>query len=547
VDAVGGLAVCAAVVIVTALGMIHHAVVSHAVFGQSFTNPWYFMTALPFLFVLLVRGLEAIDRRVASVGAAGLAVLFVAIDLHGAWIQMPRFYASTTDAVLQWSRLTSIHPAILSGDLRWLFLATQLGALCLVIAGLAYGMAASRGSASSPRRRIYLDRLDSAVDGRCAGADDLLHLAGGMGRNTYVSALAPLAGAVITSCATFGMGGATVPEVSNDRKSVLATAQVWQPTNIRTMDLKTGPQETGAFPSRATVLCNYLDKPLGGQSPKFACTIGEDDEVKVKFGGNNGEVYGEVLATRLLWALGFGADRMYPVNVICRGCPPELGGIARPDNARRFDPAVIERTMPGTEWPAAGQEGWSWGELDFVNAELGGAPPAHRDALKLMAVFLQHTDSKPEQQRVICGGRATPTSCERPFLMISDVGLTFGRANRANANSAGSVNLNAWRQTPVWTGDAGCTGNLPKSFSGTLDNPAISEEGRRFLANLLVQLSDAQIHALFEVARVELRLRSPGEVSSGFATVPEWVDAFKEKRNQIVQRRCTQAPEPRQA
>ena len=135
---VGGLAICAAVVLFTTLGMIHHAVVSHAVFGRWTTNPWYFMTALPFLFVLLVRGLEAINRRLATVAAAGLAALFVAIDLHGTWVQMPRFYAGTADAALQWSRLTAIHPAILSGDLRWLFLATQLGALCLVGGGLAY-------------------------------------------------------------------------------------------------------------------------------------------------------------------------------------------------------------------------------------------------------------------------------------------------------------------------------------------------------------------------------------------------------------------------
>ena len=66
----------------------------------------------------------------------------------------------------------------------------------------------------------------------------------------------------------------------------------------------------------------------------------------------------------------------------------------------------------------------------------------------------------------------------------------------------------------------------------------IGEEGRRFLANLLQQLSDRQLHDLFEVARVELRLRAPGTVSSGFATIDEWVSAFKEKRSQIVDRRC---------
>jgi hypothetical protein len=136
--AAGGLAVCAVVVVATTLGMVYHALVSQALFGGATTNPWYFMTALPFLFVLLVRGLGAIDSRMATVAAAVLAVLFVAIDLHGTWAQMPGHYASTTDAALQWSRLTTIHPAILSGDRRWLFLATQLGALCLAAGGLVH-------------------------------------------------------------------------------------------------------------------------------------------------------------------------------------------------------------------------------------------------------------------------------------------------------------------------------------------------------------------------------------------------------------------------
>ncbi len=148
-EAVAGLAVCAATVIFTALGLIHHAVVSDAVFGQSMTNPWYFMTALPFLFVLLVRGLEAINSLLATAASGVLAVLFVAIDLRGTWVEMPRAYASTTEAALQWSRLTSIHPAILSGDLRWVFLATQLGALCLVVGGLVYAS-----------RRSYLAGID---------------------------------------------------------------------------------------------------------------------------------------------------------------------------------------------------------------------------------------------------------------------------------------------------------------------------------------------------------------------------------------------------
>jgi len=371
-----------------------------------------------------------------------------------------------------------------------------------------------------------------------ANPEELLQARIGMKGTAYTSALIVLLGSA-SACATFASSvePGTQPDI---RRVVIARAQLWTPTDVRTMDIRSGPGGEGAFPFRATVSCDYLDKKLSGDSPKFACMIGNDDEVKVKFGGGNGEVFGEVLATRLLWALGFMADRMYPVNVICRHCPVEFGGIERPDRESRFDPAVIERKAEGREWPSDDKSGWSWDELDSVDPELGGAPKAQRDALKLLAVFIQHTDSKPEQQRILClekGPRSTG-ACDRPFMMLNDVGVTFGRANRTNSNAIGSVNLAAWRRTPVWKNDTGCTGNLPKSLTGTLDNPAISEEGRRFLADLLVQLSDRQVRDLFEVARVELRLRSPGDASSGFATVDEWIDAFKERRGQIVARKC---------
>ena len=142
------LAVCATVVVCTVLGMAYHAVLSHAAFGRAMTTPWYFMTALPFLFVLVVRGLEAIDRRLATASAAALAVLFVAIDLHGTWVRMPEAYASTTNSALQWSRLSKIHPAFLSGDLRWWFLAAQIGSV-LLAAAVAATAAAARDARSS--------------------------------------------------------------------------------------------------------------------------------------------------------------------------------------------------------------------------------------------------------------------------------------------------------------------------------------------------------------------------------------------------------------
>jgi hypothetical protein len=334
-------------------------------------------------------------------------------------------------------------------------------------------------------------------------------------------------------------GRGTAEDADRRRAEAIARAEVWTPTDVATMDIRTGPERPDGFSFMATVTCDYLPKRLSGASPKFACRLGDEDELKVKYGRANAEVYAEVAATRLLWALGFGADDMYPVRVICRGCPATPERMTLDYDDRVFDPAAIERKLPGREFP--GEEGWKWNELDAVNPEVGGAPQAHRDALKLLAVFLQHTDSKREQQRLLCRDETDLSgdtgSCGRPLMMINDLGLTFGRADKFNSNEKG-MHLVDWSSTPVWKGDTGCVGNLPKSLTGTLDDPVISEAGRQFLAGLLGQLSDAQIQDLFETARVTLRPRDPQRSRSGAATVDEWVSAFKDKRRQIAERTC---------
>jgi hypothetical protein len=332
---------------------------------------------------------------------------------------------------------------------------------------------------------------------------------------------------------------------------MIARADVWEPTNVSRMDVRKGPGGPGSFAVGATVTCNYTDEKLSGHSPKFVCALTPDDEVKVKYGGANGEVYAEVAATRLLWALGFGADRMYPVRVVCRKCPKELGGIEQTKNESVIDPAVIERKMPGEEYFE--KQGWKWQELGIVDEKAAPSARAERDALKLLAVLMQHSDSKSVQQRLSCldsDAKKNDEGCRRPFLMINDLGLTFGKASRFNDTTKSSMNLTDWVRTPVWKdeskeearnggeGAPGCVGNLPKSFTGTLDDPLIGEPGRRFLAGLLAQLSDAQLRDLFEVARVHLRTRTPGDPLSGIAPVGEWVDAFKTKRDQIANRRC---------
>jgi hypothetical protein len=335
---------------------------------------------------------------------------------------------------------------------------------------------------------------------------------------------------------------------SSERVGAIRRAKVWTATDIPSMDVRDGPTGSRGFAPLSTVTCDYVQHARGrGHTPKFWCAVATDDVVKVRYGDRNGKVFGLVAASRLFWVLGFGADRAYPVEVSCRGCPmdPWKKGSRVEQPQVLFEVATIDRRMPGRKLEVRPKQGWAWPELDLVDEASGGATFAERDALKLLAVFVQHTDTKATNQTLICLDKPShvtePVSddesgdaCAHPFMTVSDLGNTFGHANLYNRNSTSAVNFHDWQSTPIWRdhGKGSCVGNLSKSATGSLDNPQISEAGRRFLAERLVQLSDAQLHDLFDVAR--FTRRDPSH------TVDDWVGVFKEKRDQIVNATCAQ-------
>ena len=197
-----------------------------------------------------------------------------------------------------------------------------------------------------------------------------------------------------------------------ERQQVMERANVWRPINTASLNLIKGPTMPASQRIPAQVTCTFFfpDKPLTGLTPKFRCDLGKGDVVKVKYGEKNGEVYAEVAGSRLLWALGFQADVMYPTHVTCRNCPADpfaasgadwQGGSPSDVSTREFDPAVIEREG-GSAVEVPGYEGWAWPELDKIGADNTGASRAQLDAFKLIAVFIQHSDSKPGQQEIVC-------------------------------------------------------------------------------------------------------------------------------------------------
>jgi hypothetical protein len=191
-----------------------------------------------------------------------------------------------------------------------------------------------------------------------------------------------------------------------------------------------------------------------------------------------------------------------------------------------------------------GYEGWAFPELDKIGSTSGGATRAQLDALKLLAVFIQHSDSKPGQQEIVCQeGRTRKDAkgnetCAEAWLVIKDLGGSFGKATKLNSSK---MNLEDWDGAGIWKDAKKCVADMPRSFTGSLEDPVISEAGRRFLATQLARLSNRQIRDLFTVSNVVKR----GEEIDGAGgkkrkvTVDDWVRVFVRKRSEIAAARCT--------
>ena len=121
--------------------------------------------------------------------------------------------------------------------------------------------------------------------------------------------------------------------------------------------------------------------------------------------------------------------------------------------------------------------------------------------------------------------------------MIKDLGGSFGKATLLNTSK---MKLSDWDSTVIWKDSKQCIAGMPRSFTGSLEDPLISEAGRRFLAQRLMLLSDRQIRDLFTVSQVVKRGEeiTPADGIKRPVTVDDWVRVFKRKRSEIAAARC---------
>jgi hypothetical protein len=341
---------------------------------------------------------------------------------------------------------------------------------------------------------------------------------------------AVLVGGAVATCAGFageGRGNEVSAWTAAARRDALARAIVWQPPSVPVAE---ADLESPVHGLPDDVSCTFKMTPVHGTVRKFTCALPSGELLRVKYAG--AEPHGEVAASRLLLALGFGADRVgFVRRVRCRGCPwapfatmaavtlAQAEGlyerVARRDQEIEFDWVAVERSFESEQIRTAEVEGWTFEEL----AKVSTASPVHADALRLLSVFLAHWDNKSENQRLVClsGGPDARGRCARPFAMLQDVGATFGPRK---------VDLDSWREAAIWRDRARCEVGMEDMPHGgaTFVPVRISEGGRQFLARALRSLSREQVLALFRGARFEPR----------HGRLQDWASVFDARVAQIA-------------
>jgi hypothetical protein len=352
------------------------------------------------------------------------------------------------------------------------------------------------------------------------------------------------------------------------RKDALAHARLWTKPErrIQKIDLAHNPPAAFLAPSRDEAVCKFIVKEIAGSTPKFFCVFDGGQVLKVKY-GRDAEIHAEVAASRLLHALGAGANHMYYLKTLrCFGCPREPEALLRCVSSKSADVrrdcgraygevsaagelklkldygTYVDFTKVSVESWAEGKtietpdaEGWGWDELERAQAGGEGASRAERDALRLLAVFLNNWDNSPNNQRLIClpGAQDADGRCTRPFAYMDDVGATFGHAGRIATHSESKLDVEGWRRVPIWKDRERCIVSIhsPMLHHASFDDAVITEAGRRMAADRLRRLGPRQVRGLFEGSGfVEFE-----RATEASRDTDHWVEAFKAKVKEIVE------------
>ena len=256
---------------------------------------------------------------------------------------------------------------------------------------------------------------------------------------------------------------------AQDKKTeatVVGTPVVWEQVDISKRDLYWGPGGEAGFPVLKDA--KFIGRNVGGNNLKYEIEDGAKHRWIVKVAD---ESQPEVAATRLLWAIGYPTEVDYIIPKI------DIANVGRYSNVRFEQRGDTKRG-----------ERWSWMDNPFKDSrELRG--------LKIMMALINNWDLKDENT-------ITLSKDGKLYYVVSDLGSSFGKlADKPMSRSGRSVNdPDDYSKAAFIKGVD--NGVLVLDYRGINQNviQGIKVEDGRWLADLLMQLSDKQISDAFRAA-----------------------------------------------
>jgi hypothetical protein len=271
------------------------------------------------------------------------------------------------------------------------------------------------------------------------------------------------------------------------------------------------------------------------------------DQVKVKYllppfpnhDRRYNEVFTEVAATRILWALGFPADRMYSALAAnCVGCTADPfkdnltdNKASLRDKAVPFSVVAIERLLAWDAIDPKNDETWSWADAAALYAS--GWTREQKvgfDAYRLALGLLTYHNPLDSQNRLVCAewkaGADNPKVCVQAVILVQDVGSSFGKPGSLGTNSRGD--FAGWQSQTVFSSPDRCELKYPLKGDST-----VLKEAQDLLLRRLENLDRERVKAIFAAARFQMvdqkqleRLRHSGAANVEDAALNEWTDVF---------------------
>lgn len=305
-------------------------------------------------------------------------------------------------------------------------------------------------------------------------------------------------------------------------------AVLWKnPGNIRERNLYYGPGSKSLAPAPPF---QFIEEDKKGASPKFKVKDARNLEWSVKLGI---EAQAEVVATRLVWAVGYFAEETYYFPRVRINNLPRLShGQEYVENGDTVRGVRFEARRPGSKRG----EYWSWSNNPFVGTR-------ELDGLKAMMILLNNHDARKANNRVIRVTNQQNQQVEARYV-VTDLGATLGRSGgygekRSENNLADFLSTGFVRE--VEDGEVKFDYNARPTGFGFVaifyppyfieqwkehrDMKGIRVEHARWIGSHLRRLTNAQLHEAFRSADYDA------------ATAKGYVKALRERINQLSQLR----------